>query len=217
MESPDAEIDVDSGEVEEVEAPAAHQEYQTLAHGVLSPRHRRLAQLAAEGRSNQDICRELGYVGSRVSVLLRNPHVAAEVTRLQERIFEETIESRLKSFAEPALSNIHMILTDRTNRVKISEKMALSQWVIEKLDGKATQKVDVGGNLLSALMDRLDASRTVVHNHLHVSAEATENPPALKDVTQRVTEPQAQISAAPSEENDLEAWIRDFDQSSQAK
>ncbi len=140
------------------EAPEAA-EYRTLAQGFLSPRHRRLAQLAAEGRSNASIAEELGYVGSRISILLKNPYIAAEIARLQDRIFEETIQSRLKTFAEPALNNIHMILTDRTNRVKISEKAEMSKWVVEKLDGKSTQKVDIGENLLGLFLDKLDASR----------------------------------------------------------
>lgn len=135
-------------------------EYRTLANGILSPRHRRLCQLAAQGLSNQKIAEELGYVGSRVSILLKKPAIEREIRALQERIFEETIQTRLKSFAESALTNIQMILTDETRAVKVSEKMALSQWVIEKLDGKASQKLDVGENLLAVLMDRLDTMKT---------------------------------------------------------
>lgn len=141
------------------EADAAT-EYETLAHGFLSPRHRRLAQLAAEGLSNSAIGEALGYSGSRVSILLKNPHIALEIRRLQDRIFEETIQQRLKSFADPALNNVQMILTDKTNRVKISEKADMSKWVIEKLDGKAVQKHDVGENMLSLLLDRLDAQKS---------------------------------------------------------
>jgi len=134
-------------------------DYQTLAQGFLTPRHRRLCQLAAEGRTNAQISEELGYSQSRTSILLKNHFIIEEVRRLQDRLFEETIQARLKSFAEPALNNIHMILTDRTNRVKISEKAEMSKWVVEKLDGKATQKTDIGENLLGVLLDRLDAKR----------------------------------------------------------
>ena len=143
----------------ETDSPSERAEYQTLANGFLSPRHRRLAQLSAEGKSNAAIASELNYCDSRVSILLKNPHIAQEISRLQNRIFEETIQGRLKTFAEPALNNIHMILTDRSNRVKISEKAEMSKWVLEKLDGKAAQKFDVGENLLGVLLDRLDASK----------------------------------------------------------
>lgn len=174
-----------------------HTEYHTLAQGFLSPRHRRLAQLAAEGKSNAVIAEELGYVGSRVSILLRNPHIALEIRRLQDRIFEETIAGRLKSFAEPALNNIHMILTDQTNRVKISEKAEMSKWVVEKLDGKATQKLDVGENLLGVLLDRLDGQRVL----------------KAQDVQMLPQGERASAKAGPKEEppDELEMWVKELE------
>lgn len=197
--------------------PESH-EYRTLAHGHLSPRHRRLCFLAAQGKSNAEICTELGYVASRVSILLKNPHIQAEIARLQERIFEETIGARLKSFAEPALANIQMILTDRTNRVKISEKMALSQWVIEKLDGKATQKIEAGENLLASLMDRLDAGRTrpvvnITNNIVSVSGEGTQPDPALDVTPDGQPKRLAAAAQSPASEDDLASWIADFNSS----
>lgn len=178
--------EVDSGE---------RAEYRTLANGTLSPRHRRLAQLAAEGKSSADIGRELGYSASRVSVLLNNSYIVDEITRLRERIFEETIESRLKSFSESALNNIQAILNDRTNRVKVSEKMALSQWLIEMLNGKATQKIESGHNLLITIMDRLDARRHDVRNVQ----------PATADI-----EVKALPEAPAAEEDQFAAWAKDF-------
>jgi hypothetical protein len=179
---------------EETDADATT--YQTLAQGVLSPRHRRMAQLAAEGRSNTEIGRELGYVDSRVSVLLRNKHIMTEIARLQERIFEETIAQRMKSFAEPALQNIHMILTDKTNRVRVSEKAEMSKWVVEKLDGKAVQKTDIGENLLGLFLDKLDSRQTQSAPQREVT------PSGAPDIeTKALPEP-------PKDE--LESWVDDF-------
>ena len=135
-------------------------EYRTLANGYLSPRHRRFCQLVAEGRTGPEIKTELGYSTSRVTALKGNHLIRTEIDRLTEKIYEETISTRLKSFSESALNNISMILNDKTNRMKTSEKMALSQWVIEKIDGKATQKTDIGENLLGVLMDRLDSMKS---------------------------------------------------------
>lgn len=172
-------------------------EYRTLAQGFLSPRHRRLAQLAAEGRSNSAIAEELGYVGSRVSILLKNPHIAQEIRRLQDRIFEETIQSRLKSFAEPALNNIHMILTDNTNRVKIAEKAEMSKWVVEKLDGRPVQRHDVGENMLSVLLDRLDSRKTA--------------PPLPQREVGSSPDIETKALPAPEPEKDeLTSWVEDF-------
>jgi hypothetical protein len=187
-------------------------EYRTLSNGPLSPRHRKFALLAAEGRSNKEIGESLGYVDSRVSILLRNPYIADEIARLRERIYEETIGSRMKSFAEPALNNIHMILTDKTNRVKMSEKMALSQWVIEKLDGKAVQKIEAGENLLSSLMDRLDAGRTSRPSVVNIGSVVMNGSSVLSDVTHSVAERPA-LSApqeAKSEEDLLTDWVVDY-------
>lgn len=184
----------DEVSVETTDDEKAVSEYQTLAQGFLSPRHRRLAQLAAEGKSNASIAEELGYCGSRISILLKNPHIALEVRRLQDRIFEETIQTRLKTFAEPALNNIHMILTDRTNRVKVSEKAEMSKWVIEKLDGKASQKFDVGENLLGVLMDRLDSRRV-----------APAQPPRDVIEVQAIAAPVTQ-----AEPDELAQWVDDL-------
>lgn len=184
-----------------------HHEYRTLAHGHLSPRHRRLAQLAALGNSNSKIAEELGYVDSRVSILLKNQFIAAEVMRLQERVFEETIQQRLKSFAEPALNNIHMILTDKTNRVKVSEKAEMSKWVVEKLDGKAVQKTDIGENLLGVLLDRLDAQKAAPQRTVTQVVETT---------AKQITAPGQSAPSAPKAEEDLLAeWISEFDASSE--
>ncbi len=186
----------------DVETPAPFSEsdssdYQTLSNGVLNPRHRRLCQLAAAGSSNAAIAEELGYVGSRVSILLKNQYIAAEILRLQDRIFEETIKGRLKQFAEPALNNIHRILTDNTNRVKTSEKADMSKWVVEKLDGKATQTNDIGENMLSVLLDRLDARRT----HAQIEPREVGHP----DLETKAIEAPKKV-----ELSDEEIWAKDF-------
>lgn len=196
-----AALNGDSTSVEPEPTPAERAEYQTLANGVLSPRHRRFAQLASSGKSNKQIAEELGYCDSRVSILRKNPYIAQEIARLQERIFEESIQKRMKDFAEPALNNIQQILTDRTNRVKTSEKMALSQWVVEKLDGKATQKTDIGENLLGVLMDRLDAMKGAGRR----VGEAAPPP----DIETRAL-PSGETPEPPAPKDELAEWIDDF-------
>lgn len=186
-------------------------EHRTLAQGHLSPRHRRFAFLAAQGKSNQDIGTELGYVPSRVSVLMKNSYIADEINKLRERIYEETIGGRMKSFAEPALNVIQMALTDRTNSVKMSEKIQVAQWVIEKIDGKAVQKLEAGENMLAVLMDRLDAAKTSIRPVVNIinnfsAAGAAEH--GAVDVTPQ----HAQITAPKTEEDDLSDWVLEYDQ-----
>lgn len=189
-------------DVEEAESDPT---YKTLAAGFLSPRHRRLAQLAASGMPNKQICKELGYVDSRVSILLKNPHIVAEIARLQDRLFEETIKDRLKQMTNAALDNVHMILTDKTNRVRVSEKADMSKWVIEKLDGKATQTHDVGENTLAIFMDKLDAAKT--------AGALTHTPRPAIDVTHSVVEGEAPKKSKDEEEL-LADWVTDYNQGS---
>jgi hypothetical protein len=191
----------------ESEPERAEKDYRTLAHGELSPRHRRLAFLAAQGNSNSAIGKELGYSDSRVSILLKNPYISAEIQKMQERIYEETIGQRMKGFADASLNVIQQVLNDRTNRVKMSEKIQVAQWVIEKLDGKAIQKIEAGENLLASLMDRLDAAKT------RPVVQITNNfNGAVGPETFDVTPPaQKQLDAPKTEEDQLDDWLKDWE------
>jgi hypothetical protein len=195
----------DDGALAEQPDTESHEQhdYQTLANGFLTPRHRRLCQLASLGTSNAKIAEELGYCQSRISILLKNPHLAAEIRRLQDKIFEATIKDRLKGLSDAALNNVEMILTDRTNRVKVSEKADMSKWLIEKLDGKAVQTNDIGTNTLGVLLDRLDAQKSVSRGTKAVS-------PVLEMETKQIT---ATSAVAKDEESLLEEWIVDFNAS----
>lgn len=174
-------------------------DYDTLANGILSPRHRRFAQLAASGSSNSAIAKELDYSDSRVSILLRNPFIVREIRRLQDRLFEETIQARLKGLVDPALNNIEEILKDRTNRVKVSEKFEASRWVVEKLDGKAVQKTDIGENLLGVLLDRLDARGP------GPASRPVSGPTDINAEVKQLAAPQAEPLS-----DELADWVADF-------
>lgn len=186
-------------EGEDPESAVDDSGYRTLAHGVLSPRHRKLAQLAAQGISNNKIAEELLYTPSRVSILLKNPHIKEEISRLSEAVYMETVAQRIKGMSDSALSVIEQALRDRTGKTKISEKIEAAKWIIEKVDGKATQTHDVGGNLLGILLDKLDA---------HRAAGRALSAPDTIDVT-------PQISATPkvrTEEDVLSDWVTDYEQ-----
>lgn len=185
---------------DETEGPGPHDS--DVVGEELSPRQRRFAQLVAQGLGGQEIKAELGYSDSRMSVLRKVPAVAREIRRLQDRIFEETIQSRLKDMSDPALSLLSSALNDRLNRFKKSEQIDVAKWVIEKLDGKAGQKIDIGGSMLGQLMDKLDAMKT------------SGGAPAI--TTRSVSEAGPDIELKPkgpkTEEDLLDDWITDFDE-----
>lgn len=173
--------------------------------GNLKPRQRRLAQLLAEGKTNSDIQKELGYSASRISILQNAPAIRAEIARLQDKIFEASIDQRLKDFNNAALDHVEYVLTDRTNRVKISEKNEVAKWVIEMQKSKAPQVHDIGQNMLAALMDKLDARKT---------ERKVEALPARAEVetTLPEIEIEAKVMEAPAapEKDDLADWVDDF-------
>lgn len=191
-----------------IEEERERKESETLAHGYLSPRHRRFAQLAAAGASNKVISEELNISPTRVSILIRNEAILAEIYRLQEKVFEETIVGRMKSFTEPAMNVILNTLTDVTGHVKSSEKLDAAKWVIEMQHGKATQKIEGGENLLAVLMDRLDSRPAqVIENHIHLGQRAEPSLDVTPDAPRLEQKPQ-------SEEDLLEMWVDNFKQNS---
>jgi hypothetical protein len=177
--------------------------------GSLKPRQRRLAQLLAEGKTNSDIQKELGYCASRISILQNNPHIRAEVARLQDRLFETTIEQRLKEFNNAALDHVEFVLKDRTNRVKVTEKNDVAKWVIEMQKSKAPQLHDVGQNLLGVFMDRLDARKT---ERRALSPQGTSEEGEDLAVIDLTPDETKALSApvAPEEKDELASWVEDF-------
>jgi hypothetical protein len=169
----------------------------------LNPRQRKLCELAAQGRTNNQICAELGYSTSRVSILLHRPEIRRQVEKLQNYLFEETVVKRLKQLGDAAVSNIEECVTDQRNRYKPEMKIEVSKWVIEKLDGKPAQKIDVGENLLGAMLDRLD--------HLKTSgktlSQAPASDPSVIDVTPSSDDPPP---PKPPVEPESEEWLTDW-------
>lgn len=135
-----------------------------LSDKPLTPRHRKLAELLAQGKTNTEISQILGYTQSRVSILKSNSRIKELAEKIRERVFEDTVGTRLKRLAEPALNEIERCLLDDTNRYKEQIKVEVAKWVLEKIDGKAAQKIDVTGSMLVGIMDKLDAMKTVGHH-----------------------------------------------------
>lgn len=170
----------------------------------LSPRHRRLALLAAQGMTNKKIAEDLGYSESRVSVLLGHSKIREEIQRNQERQWEEGIGQRLKALADVAVNTLVEILFDRTGRVRPSQKLEAAKFIIEKIDGKPVTKIEGGENLLSVLMDRLDSLKGAGRNNVPAAPAA-----------ERTPESQSQPSAPrDDEERAIDLWFEEFDRQS---
>lgn len=181
----------------------------------LSPRHRKLAELAAQGMRNADIAKELHLTQSRVSILISNTKIREAIEQHRERIWEETVGARLKRMSEPALAEIERCLTDKTNRYKENLKVDTAKWLVEKLDGKATQRFDVGENLLGVMMDRLDAMKAsggsiegITEPRVRIAAPKAEGEidADFREVVEEPTRPK-------TEEDELAEWAAEFTRS----
>lgn len=174
----------------------------------LSPRHRRLAEMFARGASNAQVREALGYSDSRCSILKNSPRVQEEIRRIQDKIYEPTVDKRLKDLAASALDRIEEAITDKRNKYKKSEQLQVAQWLVEKVDGKAIQKHEVRGSMLLGLMDKLDA----------IGGAGLDSLPEIVDVTPEEA-PKLEASSAPElpktpeeteEERLLRKWASEF-------
>lgn len=159
----------------------------------ITPGHRRICQLFAMGLSNKEVAEEVGFTEPRIATLRSNTLMVREIARLQEKVFEETIQDRMKGLGTSALDVLESAVRDETKQFKSSERLSAAQWLIEKLDGKAAQKHDIGENLLGVLMDRLDARKTEAPKQIE-QRDVSDIETAVKEV----------------ERDPLADWIDDF-------
>lgn len=130
----------------------------------MSHRLKYVAQLAAMGLTNQEICQRTGYNPVRLSVVLRSPIVSNEVELTRKYIFSTDVEKAQKVMLPKALEAIHDVLKHEPGDFKeMKSKSETAFALLERTHGKPTQKVEASGNLLSelyALMDARAASNT---------------------------------------------------------
>lgn len=156
----------------------------------LSSRHKRLAELIAQGKKNPEIAEILGMHHVRVSVLRTNTQIIQEADRYRDRLFSATVQEQLLSLAPDALSTIEEVL--RSDDEKLSTRADTARWLLEKLTGKARQEVgvDAGASLLE-LLKKLD--------DMKVSGKTQEE--------RDVLEIAAGGAVAPSEDSWMDDWV----------
>jgi hypothetical protein len=126
----------------------------------LSPRHRELCRLLALGHTNNEICKILGYVTSRLSILKNSARIRQEVLKLQDKLFDKSIDERIKDLGRDAVDVMEEILIDP--QIDILKKESAARWIIEKNVGKPTQQLDVNANVsIGVFMDKLEAMQEV--------------------------------------------------------
>lgn len=124
----------------------------------LSARHKTLARMIAMGMGTNEIAEKLNYTAARVSVLRSNSRIKQEVEKYLDRVHEQEISERMKELAPDALNTMEEILLSMNDPLK---KENAARWILEKVTGKASQQIDVKGEIsLGLFLDKLDKLQT---------------------------------------------------------
>lgn len=119
----------------------------------LSPRQKKAAEMFSKGIDLVTIATKLDYTETYVTALIAHPKVRTLIQSHIEKPFEDTLDDRMKSLGKHALDAIEEQLTDSGPAHK---KENLSRWLIEKLTGKASQQIDIKGEItVGVFMDEL--------------------------------------------------------------
>lgn len=121
----------------------------------LSARHRRIAQMVWEGKTNKEISEKMNIDSQVISKLKGYKEFKEEIERLNNLAYEATIQERLKTMGPLAMDTMEEILKSDDNNVKPQLKAQIAQWVAEKLDGKAVQSIDHQSSTLTDFMEAL--------------------------------------------------------------
>lgn len=127
------------------------------SRGILN-RYREVARLHSMGKRNCEIARMLGYTESRLSLILKDSFVQAEISRWRDRLVDDDAITRLKEAARDGATRIHSLILDP--KTKESTALAASQFAVEMSHGKARQAVSVESGSLNAFTEMLHAMRS---------------------------------------------------------
>lgn len=116
-------------------------------------RYREIARRSAHGQTNNQICAALGYTASRMSIILKDPFVQAEIARWRNAMFDGDAIERLKEAARDGADRIHAIILDP--KAKESAVLDAAKFAIEKSHGKARQEVAVESTTFQGFVDLL--------------------------------------------------------------
>lgn len=116
-------------------------------------RYREIARRHAHGQTNNQICQALGYTPSRVSIVLKDPFVQAEIGKWRKAFFDGEAIARLKEAARDGAARIHDLILDP--KTKDTVLLDAAKFAVEKSHGKARQEVTVESGTLMAYLDVL--------------------------------------------------------------
>lgn len=123
----------------------------------LKARHREVARLLFLGKTQTEVAETLGYTIPWLNRLANNFKIKEEIQRLQDAAFERTVGERLKELGPRAMNTLEEAFSSQ--ELKLKDKVLLAQWIAEKLDGKAAQKVETKDSTLDRFISILEGMK----------------------------------------------------------
>ncbi len=154
-------------------------------------RYREIARRHAYGQTNNQICAALGYTASRMSIILLNPFVQAEIAKCREAFFSADANAIMKETSVQAARNLQTIVNDPNHK----KHFEASTFVAEKVTGKARQEVSVESGTLTSFMELLREMRG--------RGEAIDVTPQLP----AVAVPEKRVVSDAVQPNKFDAWL----------
>jgi len=112
-----------------------------------------------------------GMTQAWVSTIMGNTYVKNRVKEIQKEQWGGNIENRFKQGLPKAMDVVeNVISTSGDDRLRLDA----SKWLLEKVTGKASQQVNVEGNLLGDLIGQLDEMREAKEQGEEILIEDTE-------------------------------------------
>ena len=114
--------------------------------------HDHMIMMAASGRPQAEIARELGYTDSHVSKVLNTPAIKDAVQAEMNQIYGQDYKKVLKDRAMKAVRAMDDVLENGKN----SEKLQAAQYILDHTVGKAQQNIEVKTTLLADVMIKVE-------------------------------------------------------------
>lgn len=124
------------------------------------PNHMSIAYMAASGATNIEIAEAIGMTKERVGVVIGSEKVKLEIARIQHRMFGNDVAKTFNRILPKAIFTAEGIMDDST--VKATTRLNAAQDFMDRAVGKPTQRVEVGGNLLRQLYEKMDSESKVI-------------------------------------------------------
>jgi hypothetical protein len=122
---------------------------------LLTPRQEQACYMLAIGSTQLEIASALSLTPVHVSTLRNDPVIIKRVAEIRDKYFGTNVAQRFNNMITPAADFAEQLVKGDVQGVKVSERWAAAQWVLEKTTGKPTQNLNVeaGASVLTLLQE----------------------------------------------------------------